>query len=640
VIDCDILNFGHGIVFDGPDTNGTLTAGENSSTDGAQIVGCVIQSNVYNGIYVRTTFAIEVSNIVSCHFNGNGSGQNRGAAIQIGGAAAFTVGSCSTTNGSLTVTTSGNFITSGVVVGQDISGTNIPAGATVTRVDSATSLLISLAATGTGSSITMTFSELSGGLSGGRVSGTQASASANFNVVGSTFNVNSNDTLGQIHCPGSAWIELRMSGSTAESQANGRTAIRALSESTGFYNGPRSSIYLNNCNLQQGQSGNREIVELKVGELYASNCRFTFQVPADFTVASCSNTNGTPVVTTSNNFLTAGVRAGMPISGTGMPVWAAVRTVDSATQLTLNGNGTGASGATMTLDAQVAPIKVGLAGQYSSAMIAHCLFQVIGTAANARVLNLIHGAQGNTFWTAFGNTFNNFTGAAAAIMAINNGQGFGDLAVGGLGDYGPSQGTSLRADRTFLHSASDADLKLGFDISRLSGYGINASAFDAGGNGGWLTPVSATGSLPTAGSSNNAKMIIEDTGTERAKLNVYTVNNRYKLRLGPVNQTAPSISANANLGTGGTATVNAGDDGDGKITLATGSSPAAGVWATVTFATAKNAAPRAILLTNGNVSAASEGMYITNITATTFDIGGWATPAGSTSYIMYYHVLE
>lgn len=67
--------------------------------------------------------------------------------------ASLTLGGCSTSSGTTTVTCA---TTAGMFAGMTISGTNIPSGATVTGVTSATQFTISAAASATGSSLTLT----------------------------------------------------------------------------------------------------------------------------------------------------------------------------------------------------------------------------------------------------------------------------------------------------------------------------------------------------------------------------------------------------------------------------------------------------------------------------------------------------
>ena len=78
-----------------------------------------------------------------------------------------------------------------------------------------------------------------------------------------------------------------------------------------------------------------------------------YQSGGNFTVASCTNTNLSPTLTTSNNFLTAstyGVQVGSIVTGTGIPAGTYVKSVDSATQITLSQNCTGGSGVTITFN--------------------------------------------------------------------------------------------------------------------------------------------------------------------------------------------------------------------------------------------------------------------------------------------------
>ena len=79
-----------------------------------------------------------------------------------------------------------------------------------------------------------------------------------------------------------------------------------------------------------------------------------YQSSASFTVANCTNTNGSTTVTTSNNFKTAGggvgVYVGQIVTGTGIAAGTTVKSVDSTTQITLSQNATGGSGVTLTFN--------------------------------------------------------------------------------------------------------------------------------------------------------------------------------------------------------------------------------------------------------------------------------------------------
>lgn len=64
-----------------------------------------------------------------------------------------------TTNATTTLATTGSFITSGIVAGMKVAGTNIASDTYVSSIQSATSLTMDKAATGSGSSLTMTFTD-------------------------------------------------------------------------------------------------------------------------------------------------------------------------------------------------------------------------------------------------------------------------------------------------------------------------------------------------------------------------------------------------------------------------------------------------------------------------------------------------
>jgi hypothetical protein len=104
----------------------------------------------------------------------------------------FTVAGCAT-NGTTTLTTTGNFNTAGVVAGMMVTGTDIPAGTYVVTVNSNTSLTMSSAATGTHSGSTMTFSGLtttgsfatSGVIAGEYITGTDIPAGTTVVAVAS-----------------------------------------------------------------------------------------------------------------------------------------------------------------------------------------------------------------------------------------------------------------------------------------------------------------------------------------------------------------------------------------------------------------------------------------------------------------------
>jgi len=66
------------------------------------------------------------------------------------------------------------------------------------------------------------------------------------------------------------------------------------------------------------------------------------------TVASCTTTNGSPIVTTTNSFTTSNIVAGMGVTGTGIPGSTTVLYVISATELLLSANATATGTVTLT----------------------------------------------------------------------------------------------------------------------------------------------------------------------------------------------------------------------------------------------------------------------------------------------------
>lgn len=105
----------------------------------------------------------------------------------------------------------------------------------------------------------------------------------------------------------------------------------------------------------------------------------------------------------------------------------------------------------------------------------------------------------------------------------------------------------------------------------------------------------------------------------------------------PTTGSAPTVAAQAAMGTSPTATV-AGRDTAGIATLTTGSgSPATGAQAIITFATAFAVAPVATVSPASAVAAARD-VYVT-ATTTTLTIGFAAAGAASTAYVFNYHVI-
>ncbi len=99
-----------------------------------------------------------------------------------------------------------------------------------------------------------------------------------------------------------------------------------------------------------------------------------------------------------------------------------------------------------------------------------------------------------------------------------------------------------------------------------------------------------------------------------------------------------TIAAGANAGTGATASI-VGNDTSGTIIVTTGTGPAVGVLATVTFANAYGAAPDVVIApkTNGNGATLQ---YYTVPGTTTFTLNSNNAPAGSTTYTYSYMVMQ
>jgi hypothetical protein len=109
--------------------------------------------------------------------------------------------------------------------------------------------------------------------SSGGGGGTSASAAVNLSVFASTFNENGNGTLAQIYCPASAWMNLKMNGCSFEGDHIGKTHIAALSNGSAIYDGPSSSVQLNNCYLQGYPiSGRKESIVIGAGQLTVIGC--------------------------------------------------------------------------------------------------------------------------------------------------------------------------------------------------------------------------------------------------------------------------------------------------------------------------------------------------------------------------------
>lgn len=99
----------------------------------------------------------------------------------------------------------------------------------------------------------------------------------------------------------------------------------------------------------------------------------------------------------------------------------------------------------------------------------------------------------------------------------------------------------------------------------------------------------------------------------------------------------PGRSNGSALGSGGTASVG-GSDTSGSITINTGSSPSAGCYITVNFATRFNSTPHVVITPIGS-AAAGLGYYV-NRTTSSFSVCATNTPTGSTTYVFDYIALD
>jgi len=102
--------------------------------------------------------------------------------------------------------------------------------------------------------------------------------------------------------------------------------------------------------------------------------------------------------------------------------------------------------------------------------------------------------------------------------------------------------------------------------------------------------------------------------------------------------TAPTISAGTQAGTGPTVSVT-GTDTAGTISVTTGTTPAAGWLATVNFAMALPASPKAVLFTGKNAAAAALQPYASSSNANGIDLSCVGTPVAATVYTFHYLVM-
>ena len=130
--------------------------------------------------------------------------------------------------------------------------------------------------------------------------------------------------------------------------------------------------------------------------------------------------------------------------------------------------------------------------------------------------------------------------------------------------------------------------------------------------------------LPTRTTSNIAAEHVAD-------------HNELHGRHNRTQSTAPAIAAGAGAGTAPTVSVS-GTDASGVISVTTGTSPAAGLLATLTWVTAYSTAAR-MVLSAGNAAAAAVQPHST-ATTTTGTVSVAVAPAASTLHTFNYVVVQ
>ncbi len=100
-----------------------------------------------------------------------------------------------------------------------------------------------------------------------------------------------------------------------------------------------------------------------------------------------------------------------------------------------------------------------------------------------------------------------------------------------------------------------------------------------------------------------------------------------------------TVALNANCGTGCTVTIN-GNDTAGLITINTGTTPAAGAQATVTFAVAYVSAPTIAITPNTVPASSNFPQYYYTSTTTTFDLNSYNALTASKTYTFSYHIVQ
>lgn len=99
---------------------------------------------------------------------------------------------------------------------------------------------------------------------------------------------------------------------------------------------------------------------------------------------------------------------------------------------------------------------------------------------------------------------------------------------------------------------------------------------------------------------------------------------------GFAHRTAAKPVATAGAGAGTSPTVaNTGSDECGQLSVTAGSSPAAGILATIAFAHPYDVAPDAVLVSAFDSATATVGSFYASATKTTLTVGTHGTPSGT-----------
>jgi hypothetical protein len=100
-----------------------------------------------------------------------------------------------------------------------------------------------------------------------------------------------------------------------------------------------------------------------------------------------------------------------------------------------------------------------------------------------------------------------------------------------------------------------------------------------------------------------------------------------------------SVASNANCGTGCTVSIS-GNDTSGIITVNTGTTPAAGIQATVSFGSAFGTAPKLVITPESLPASSVFPQYHYGSTTTTFDLKSYTALSASVTYKFSYHAEQ